>query len=444
MLLKKLTLIGFKSFCDKTEFEFDAGITCVVGPNGCGKSNLVDAIKWVVGEQSPKSLRGRQMVDMIFNGSSTRKASGRCQVDLHFDNSDKRLPSEHDEVVISRRLFRSGESEYRINDESVRLKDVRELFMDTGIGVGAYSIIEQGRVDVLLQANPVERRAIFEEAAGISRFKARKKEAVRKLDRAEQNLLRVDDIVQEVERRLRSIKYQAGKARNYKAHTERMRELQASFSLAEYHRLTKQIGECGGRIDSATDRIVEHRAQLGSAEARTGRLDARIVELDETITSTEQRLHGVRAEMTACAERVEQTRRRIAEQQEVLQAAEQRVEAQQRRVDQGRSDISEREEELNGVAALLGQQQARLDELTGRDQRTAEEQADNHAATEEVRAQIIELMRSTAHVNNEITGLEQHRKNLDERAAQVAGRRAEVERQIEETRSQQRERRTGL
>ena len=151
MLLKKLTLIGFKSFCDKTVFEFDAGITCVVGPNGCGKSNLVDAIKWVVGEQSPKSLRGRQMLDMIFNGSSTRKSSGRCQVDLHFDNTDKRLSSEHNEVVVSRRLYRSGESEYLINDESVRLRDVRELFMDTGIGVGAYSIIEQGRVDVLLQ-----------------------------------------------------------------------------------------------------------------------------------------------------------------------------------------------------------------------------------------------------------------------------------------------------
>ncbi len=176
MILKRLILTGFKSFCDKTEFEFGRGVTCIVGPNGCGKSNLVDAVKWVLGEQSAKSLRGSQMLDMIFSGSSTRRSSGLAQVDLIFDNQDRSLNWDTDEVVVSRRLYRSGESEYLLNLQACRLKDVRELFLDTGIGVDAYSVIEQGRVDILLRSNPSERRVIFEEAAGISKYKARRNE----------------------------------------------------------------------------------------------------------------------------------------------------------------------------------------------------------------------------------------------------------------------------
>ena len=163
MILKKLTATGFKSFADKTEFDFGPGITCIVGPNGCGKSNVVDSIKWVLGEQSAKSLRGRQMMDVIFNGSGTRKSAGMAQVDLTFDNSDGTLPTDQTEVVVSRRLYRSGESEYLLNKQPCRLKDIRELFLDTGVGVDAYSLIEQGRVDVLLQARRLWalRRAVF-------------------------------------------------------------------------------------------------------------------------------------------------------------------------------------------------------------------------------------------------------------------------------------------
>ena len=161
MFLKQLTLSGFKSFADKTSFDFGPGVTGVVGPNGCGKSNIVDALKWVLGDQSPKSLRGRQMLDVIFNGSGTRKSSGLCQVQLDLDNSTGILATDLTEVKVTRKLFRSGESEYLINDRPVRLKDIRELFMDTGIGGLGYSMIEQGRVDILLQANPAERRAIM-------------------------------------------------------------------------------------------------------------------------------------------------------------------------------------------------------------------------------------------------------------------------------------------
>ena len=220
MRLKKLILHGFKSFADRTEFVFDTPITGIVGPNGCGKSNVVDGFKWVLGEQSAKSLRGDAMMDVIFNGADARKASGMAEVTLVFENpqradGSRRLNLATDEVSVGRRLFRDGTSEYQINNSVARLKDVRELFLDTGIGVDAYSVIEQGRVAALLDADPQERRLIFEEASGISKFKARKKESQRKLEKVDQNLLRVNDIVEEVEKRLRSVKIQAARARTY-------------------------------------------------------------------------------------------------------------------------------------------------------------------------------------------------------------------------------------
>src|SRR5438309_840177 len=240
MRLKKLILHGFKSFADRTEFVFDNPITGIVGPNGCGKSNVVDGFKWVLGEQSAKSLRGEAMLDVIFNGSGGRKPAGMAEVVLVFENPKRDDGTRHlnvdvDEVAVGRRLYRDGSSEYHLNNQSSRLKDVRELFLDTGVGVDAYSVIEQGRVAALLEANPEERRLIFEEAAGISKFKARKKEAQRKLEKVDQNLLRVTDIVDEVEKRLRSVKLQAGKARNYQEHSQRLSELRLTYALHDYH-----------------------------------------------------------------------------------------------------------------------------------------------------------------------------------------------------------------
>ena len=213
MRLQKVIIDGFKSFADKTEFEFSTQITGIVGPNGCGKSNIVDAVKWVFGEQSAKSLRSGHMADVIFSGSASRKPAGCAEVSLLLSNSDGsasgRLPVDSDEIQITRRIYRSGESEYRINNKNCRLRDIREMFMDTGVGVKAYSIIEQGQVERLLMASPTERRVIFEEAAGISKYKAHKEDALRKLERTEQNLLRLADILAEVTTRLRSVKLAA-------------------------------------------------------------------------------------------------------------------------------------------------------------------------------------------------------------------------------------------
>src|SRR2546429_2199700 len=260
MRLKKLILQGFKSFADRTEFAFDCPITGIVGPNGCGKSNVVDAFKWVLGEQSAKSLRGDAMMDVIFNGSAARKPAGMAEVVLVFDNpkgidGSRMLNLDVDEVAVGRRLFRDGTSEYQINNAASRLKDIRELFLDTGVGVDAYSVIEQGRVAALLEANPAERRLIFEEAAGISKYKVKKKEAQRKLEKVDQNLVRVNDIVEEVEKRLRSVKIQAGRARTYQEHSQRLIELRLMYALQEYHTHHAQVGELDAQREDARFRL---------------------------------------------------------------------------------------------------------------------------------------------------------------------------------------------
>ncbi|HED53955.1 MAG TPA: hypothetical protein ENJ00_07105, partial [Phycisphaerales bacterium] len=281
MRLSKLILNGFKSFADRTELTFDDDITGVVGPNGCGKSNVVDAIKWVLGERSSKSLRGKEMIDVIFAGSASRPPSGMASVSLVFENpiidaeaelveldladpidevdedsdedaearreqrrSGRRrrgLPIEADEVCVERRLYRDGTSQYRINDRRVRLRDIRELFMDTGIGADAYSIIEQGKVDAMLLASPQDRRTIFEEAAGIARYKQRRIESTRKLDRTEVNLTRAREQLESTERRLRIVKGQAARARRFRELDSELSAIRMAVAFDQYHDLRQRL-----------------------------------------------------------------------------------------------------------------------------------------------------------------------------------------------------------
>src|SRR5512147_1583473 len=221
MRLDKVELVGFKSFCDKQEVSFRGGVTGIVGPNGCGKSNISDAISWVLGEQSAKSLRGASMEDVIFAGSQSRQGVGMAEVSLKVSG-----PDGNPECVISRRLYRDGESEYLMNGTVCRLRDIHELFMDTGLGSKAYSIIEQGKIGMILSTKPADRRALIEEAAGITKYKARRRQSQLKLEAAQQNLLRVNDIIHEVEKQLDSLRRQAGKARRYRAQREEMQGLE--------------------------------------------------------------------------------------------------------------------------------------------------------------------------------------------------------------------------
>ena len=327
MKLKKIVLNGFKSFADKTEFCFDSQVTAIVGPNGCGKSNVVDAVKWVLGEQSAKSLRGGQMADVIFGGSSSRKPLGIAEVNLFITNPEggRRLSVETDEVQITRRIYKSGESEYRINNKACRLKDVRELFMDTGVGARAYSILEQGQIDKVLSVSKADRRAIFEEAAGISKYKAHKKEALRKLEYTEQNLLRLADILGEVGKQLRSVKHQAGKARNYLRYTERMKELQVNYSLSEYAKNRTELKEKESIIEREQKRYDQLAAEVGREDDLMSELGRRIIETENKLNRTDNLLVAVQSKIEQNLQRIEFLQVRVSELQQRKGSAEARI-----------------------------------------------------------------------------------------------------------------------
>ena len=241
MYLKAIEVQGFKSFAHKIVFQFQSGITGIVGPNGSGKSNVADAVRWVLGEQSAKQLRSSNMQDVIFSGTENRKPQGFAHVAITFDNSDHTLQIEYDEVTVSRRVYRSGESEYRINSSICRLKDIQELFYDTGIGKEGYSIIGQGQIDKILNGKPEERRELFDEAAGIVKFKKRKAIAVKKLESEKQNLLRVNDILNELEKQVGPLEKQAEKARQYLKYKEQLKVLDVNMFLLDGASLKEKL-----------------------------------------------------------------------------------------------------------------------------------------------------------------------------------------------------------
>ncbi len=286
-MLKRLQLVGFKSFADRVEFDFPAGLTAIVGPNGSGKSNIVDAVRWVLGEQSAKSLRGSEMSDVIFNGSASRRSLGMAEVTLTFDNFRRPLATDAEEVQITRRVYRSGEGEYLINQQPARLKDIKDLFLGSGAGTDAYSIIEQGRVDVLLQASTKERRTIFEEAAGISRFKAKKTETLRRLERVDQNLLRLKDILDEVEKQLRSVRLQAAKAQRHQEHSGRLRELRVGLGLQDFQALAGRLAAETALFDEMRVALQEDMARAEGEEQRLAQLEQELARLDGAVREQE-------------------------------------------------------------------------------------------------------------------------------------------------------------
>src|SRR6185369_3950931 len=248
MRLDKVEISGFKSFCDKQEVNFRGGVTGIVGPNGCGKSNISDAISWVLGEQSVKSLRGTAMEDVIFAGSQARQPLAMAEVNLKVSGLNGNSPDGSPECVVTRRLYRNGESEYLMNGHVCRLRDIHELFMDTGLGTKAYSIIEQGKIGLILSSKPADRRGLIEEAAGITKYKARRRQTALKLDAAQQNLLRVNDIVHEVEKQLESLKRQASKARRYRALREEMTAVQRVLFSRRFLELQEQSRALSARL----------------------------------------------------------------------------------------------------------------------------------------------------------------------------------------------------
>jgi chromosome segregation protein len=297
--LTALELFGFKSFADRTRFEFPAGITAVVGPNGSGKSNVVDAIKWVLGEQSVRSLRGRDMTDVIFAGSGGRKPLNAAEVSLIFDNADALFPVDAPQVQITRRVYRSGENEYLINGEASRLRDIRELFSGTGAATEAYSVIEQGRVDALLVASGRDRRAVFEEAAGITRFRARRTEALRRLERSEQNRQRLADIVGEVSSRLDTVRHQAARARRWQQMTDRLRTLRLAAAAQDLAEVDAAVARVDVALSATRNELAATEARADAAADAAAVLAATEVELQPKLESARAALATDKARAAA-------------------------------------------------------------------------------------------------------------------------------------------------
>jgi chromosome segregation protein len=355
-MLKSLDMFGFKSFADRTRFDFSRGITCVVGPNGSGKSNVVDSIKWVLGDQSPKSLRSKEMTDVIFNGASGRKPAAFAEVMLTFDNTSRCLTLDAAEVQIGRRLWRNGDSEYLINQQPARLKDIKDLFLGTGAGSSAYSIIEQGRVDQILQSNAAARRHVFEEAAGVSRFKARKEEATRKLERVEQNLLRLRDIVDEVESQLSTMRTQAGKAAKYREISAELREWWFGLAADDYRHFSAQLQAVEAELRSGEAELAELSSRQQDLEQKLSVFDAEIAEVDTRLRHAERTAAGNRESVV----RQEATLRHLTAREKELGSELDRL-RRQRTIMRGRS--SELTAELSRSEAELADSNAHHDRL---------------------------------------------------------------------------------
>src|SRR6266545_1253031 len=286
MYLKNLTMLGFKSFADKTSLNFQPGISATVGPNGCGKSNVADAIRWVLGEQSAKALRGGEMADVIFSGTDNRKPLGMAEVSLAIGDVDTEhlkaagVELAYNGVTLTRRVFRDGGSEYFINRTPCRLKDVQQLFMGTGVGRTSYSIMAQGNITQILSSKPEDRRMVFEEAAGITRFKAQKREALRKLEYTEQNLLRVADLIREVKRQIGSLQRQAGKARRYKQFMLELQHLDTQLARHQFDVLQAEVAEKQSVVEKLREELETRSANVLRDENEIAQLRGRFTELD--------------------------------------------------------------------------------------------------------------------------------------------------------------------
>ncbi len=395
MRLSKITIAGFKSFADSTEFVFDAPIIGIVGPNGCGKSNVVDAIKWVLGERSAKSLRGEAMLDVIFAGSAVRKPLGAATVTLTFDNpvadsnaknskNRRFLSIDTDEVGVTRRLFRDGRSDYLINGNKVRLKDIRELFLDTGIGTNAYSIIEQGRVAAMLNANPSERRGILEEAAGVARFKSRRKEAERKLERTEINLVRVREQLASTERRLRIVRSQAEKARKFTDLDIRLREIRTHVALDQFHELHTQLMGLTSR--------------LSELEQRRRAIGEEILDLEDTKRQREVDRHNLHANHQALVQE-------STEHESTIRHASQRCEMMDRSIQESKQQVND--------------ERTHLDELKTREEVLAGQRED---ASEQIAAsaeQLADIDRQVETVSHEHAAIGQRVLTLQDTLANI-------------------------
>src|SRR5256714_3104100 len=363
MHLQSLELFGFKSFADKTLFNFHEGVTAIVGPNGCGKSNVLDAVRWALGEQSAKSLRGDEMADVIFNGAETRKPVGFAEVSVTFADCGEELGIEWHDVRVTRRVYRDGNSEYLLNKTPCRLRDIQNLFADTGIARAAYSMMEQGKIDMILSSRPEDRRAIFEEAAGITKYKSQKKEALRKLEATEANLLRIGDIIKEVKRQIGSLQRQAGKARRYQALHADLRVHETHYSRKQLDALEADLDACQEEVGLLTESEHTTRAKIGTSENALAEERHGLNKIDVETDDARGEVQRLESEIAANRSRIEFNRQRAEELAELTQRARREIAEAEKKRKQHAAEIEQTNHSIAEIDRRLKEQEDELTEL---------------------------------------------------------------------------------
>jgi len=436
MQLKTLEMIGFKSFCDKTTVAFQPGVTAVVGPNGCGKSNISDAIRWVLGEQSAKHLRGDKMEDVIFNGSESRKPLGMAEVTLRLTNIGANLASEfgqYSEIEITRRLYRSGESEYLINKIPCRLKDIRDLMMDAGVGAKIHAIIEQEKVDHILSSKPQDRRFLFEEVAGVMKYKARRQEALSKLESTQQNQLRVNDIITEVKRQVNSLDRQAKKAERFQKLRAEMKDLDLRLASVDYSNLGIEWTTSSEEFKKLEDEVTELHASLGRIESTIEETRADALSAEHELSTLQHKIHETESALSRAEHRVEMSKSQIASlteqrgrdqaereylKQEITRMAEQKV---------------QHEEESRVLATSINEKNAVLNDRTADLESLSQALKGKEASLEETRAGILNAMTASAAEKSTLANLRSRISQIDEQDARGMAEKQDLERKLQES-----------
>ncbi|MEP7077620.1 MAG: chromosome segregation protein SMC [Chthoniobacterales bacterium] len=420
MHLQSLELLGFKSFADKTVFDFHEGVTAIVGPNGCGKSNVLDAVRWVLGEQSAKALRGGEMADVIFNGTDSRKPVGFGEVSLTFSNCGAELGVDWHDVRVTRRLYRDGNSEYFLNKTGCRLRDIQSLFADTGVGRSAYSIMEQGKIDLILSSRPEDRRTVFEEAAGITKYKTQKREALRKLEATEANLLRIGDIIKEVKRQIGSLQRQAGKARRYQA-------LLGDLQVLDTHHSRRRLDELETALRDAAAEIQHHdeaeRAAQNEIEANEDLLTEKRRELgkiEDEISDARAEVHRLQSAIANHRSRIEFNRQRADELTDLVQRYRADIAAAEAKRTQQATQIEEANALIEKTNRLLHTKQ---DELTQWTEKAAAARLERSRLESELQAlnlSVSRLQDRVSHLGDELTGATSRRQASATRVEQLS------------------------
>ena len=441
MLLRTLEMQGFKSFPDKTELTFGKGITAVVGPNGSGKSNISDAVRWVLGETSTKSLRGSKMEDVIFGGTSTRKPLGFAQVVLTLDNSDNSLKDKGEIVTVSRRYYRSGESEYKIDGEVVRRKDIHELFMDTGLGADGYSMVGQGKIDSIISAKNEDRRELFEEAAGISRFRHKRKDAERRLEQAQENLVRLLDILGELESRVGPLKTQSEKAKKFLEFSDEKKTLEIGVWLSKINKFTNELRMQEHKIDAANVSYEQCNTELENIESEIESVLAKITEInleieqsrsgvaafEEEAVRKEGEIQVLNATLDHNNETIERLKNDISAADDTGLSIDEQITAKQAFIEESDAKSQAKHIELQAVTNELNKIISDNDDISGQSSQLTKELADLTLKLSDCKVKCSQAVSSIEEIKSRLLAIDETVQSVDKEIETASAQKQETE-----------------